>query len=395
MNRLEYEEVLKVAGIYNPVAKIIRRDILEESYTHEWNGFTISFNKCPLIEGRIPLTVAKAAHRKYCDSPLDSKGCTYRNFIDDAVDDIYLNDVKEIDEQRYDLSIGTYVHWLELAKHRMNNRRDDDKYLKEYGFQRKEAFLHFLLLLKDHILKKNGLPESELARFDELKKELYVNIAKRFNPSISPYLWMQQDNKNRKLYNDSNEQIMKFSQRTVLKGLIEEFDRAVNPFMNGEVDIESLNDIDNIYVAGNVEDDYDENDKKRKNCGHLTIEDKDGMQNHMQMSREAEGFQFLLNCTTPSGGNLYIKHYFGYRRDDIYTDGEMLILHYTGPYGEKICNYNVNLTRGIFLRDTGNNNHPVEIDYEPLIEYLKYGIRYANSFLYDKINGSPKVKQIL
>ena len=395
MKKIEFEEVLKSVGIEHPtyIAYLPKGP----TSVYRLKGLNIYHEDNVLVQGRVPFEVAKVVRQKYPEGCfVRINGIKVANFDpkNEAVDDLYLKDIKSIIRQKNYLSCAQFTKMLNLAKKRLDSRDDSNKYIKGYGFNKKEAFLYFLLQEKDFILRKNNLPESEVSKFEEIKKELYLNIIKKVDPTISPYNWMLQDNLNYNYYCQSNERIDNNNHLSIIKELLCEFDEAINPFMNNRIDPDEAMSIDDLYVAGDVGVDYIDSENKRDNCGFLTIyanRRNFGVSYH----REPDGYIMSLQYNITKGGRLYISHSFASNCADEDYNGEKVHIVSRDEYDYRDYEIDVNLTKGTFKYNDGSQVLVSTYECSKIVDFIKLGIRYANSMLYDKIIGCPKVKQIL
>ena len=184
MTKLEFEEVLKATDIYNPVATTEGRYNSEEDI-HCWNNMALYFSgsNYTIINGKIPLEVANMIYEKYPDNQFGitiDGGNIDCNPADFATDDKLEKELLDYEEQRFDyhiISDQEYEEKCEKAEKDFANRKGvDGKYLKSYQIDTKEGLLIFITEMKDYLLRKNGLSETEVEQFDDLIAKVNIRL---------------------------------------------------------------------------------------------------------------------------------------------------------------------------------------------------------------------------
>ncbi len=351
MNRLEFNEVMKAVGINNPLSTAEGRYGTREE-VHYWNNLAICFGGSyyTIVNGRIPLEVANIIYQKYPGNPYDIRvdgGCKDWNPIDWATDEKFEKDIQRYN-QRYiedDLDVDEYSSKYENAKRNFKRRKNiDDKYLKAYHIDSKEGLLIFLTEMKDYFLRKNNLPETEVKKYDELITKITSEIFKKVNPYISAYDWMQDDKENKSKYNSSIERDNKTKLGQTFRKTILDFDKAVNPFLNDDIELDEIsNYINNIEINANSYN--SEHGKYRQGCCSLEITDI-STGNKTTYCRNPDGFSFQLSYKLGEEKYLEILHYFSTSGNFESDKGEVIAIYYCGDNVENKIDIRLNITNG-------------------------------------------------
>lgn len=386
MHKVEYEEVLKSVDITSPSYK---RKIGPwcNVPVYVYNGFNIYFyHGNVFIDGRIPLNVVDLTKQKHNDICIYKDGVRTRYFIPDeeAVDDKYNKEIKEIcRKERYPL--------ISDATTRLKRRSSKNKYLKNLVISRKESFLYFLLQEKDFILRNNKLPETEVNRFNDLLKEVFVNILRRIDPTVSPHAWMIDRSTDSTIYNLCNSRVFDNEHLSIIKDLVNEFDMTINPFINNEIDIEDLLKFDDFYVVGDIGDSHIVNTFNKKDCCEYYIRFGDFHPTYINYKKGDDSFSISIEFYIDDH-KIYINHLFNSHLSDSYDNGETIFIV---ANGDDDYNAEFSLSYNRIRNRSGYNRDPREAttkDYNEIVSYLKLAISYAREKLYNKLYSNPGKK---
>ena len=260
MTRLEFEKVMQAVGM---------DEFLNSDGTY-FNGFKMDMSKLDnysaIIVGKIPLEVAQTIHDKYPNN--EYRIIVEGTFVETspkklAVDDEYVKKMKK-DPKKY-ISCLDLQEREEREKSRLEKRSDKNKYIRRYEIETKEGLIIFLTEMKDYLLRKNNLPETEVKRYDEILAKTTASIIEEINPTISIDEWKQRNKKDENINNKSNSNVIIDSLRNIIKEAASDFDKTANPFLNKDLIInDPATYIKDLYITGNTEE---------NNCGYLTILD--------------------------------------------------------------------------------------------------------------------------
>ena len=273
MNRLEFNEVMKIVGINNPLSTTMGRyDSIEK--VHQQNNIAIWFGGSyyTVVNGRIPLEVANIIYEKYPNNLYSIRvdgGCKGNKPIDWATDEMYEKEIEKYIDQG--LNSLEFIAKCRTAKRNFKRRKNlDDKYIKTYHIDSKEGLLIFLIEMKNYYLRKNKLPETEVKKYDELIAKVSFIVLEKINPAISAYDWMQGGVKNRNIYNAALERDKKSEIGKMFRNALLNFDKAVNSFLNDSIEFDDMeNYLNKLKITGDV---YDYSDGEyREGCCYLKI----------------------------------------------------------------------------------------------------------------------------
>lgn len=205
MNRLEFNEVLKAIGINNPIKNKTGRYGTTE-VVHFWNNIEMHFHGSyyAVVRGKVPLEVANIIYEKYPNNP-------YGIRIDGGCSD-YIP-IKHVKEEYYGA-----------------------KYIGLYHIDSKEGLVILLTELNDYYARKQGLPETDVKRYDEIISNISAEILKKVNPNITTYDWMRTDEQNSESFFNTidREKCTPFGR--AFREIVDQFDRTVNPYINEDID---------------------------------------------------------------------------------------------------------------------------------------------------------------
>ncbi len=347
MNRLEFKEVLNSLDIYNPLTTTEGRyNKLED--VHYWNDLAMHFDgrDCAIVKGRIPLEVAMIIYQKYPGNPygiIVDGGKKNNNPIDYAVDKKYEKEIRDYSDENNGMQI--FLKKCAQAERNLKRRKKiDDKYIKTYHIDSKEGLLIFLTEMKDYILRKNNLPETEVEKSNELLANVTSSLLKKVNPYISAYDWMQDDVENKDTYNLSNQRYNKTKLGQIFREAVLDFDKSVNPFLNNEVELDEIKNYLNGVRIDAYAYDYYKDGIQRKGCCSLKITDL-STDNNTIYERMPDGFSFELSYKL--GEDYYLEFRHSYLESHYDSNcGETVVINYHSNKPEEAINMVFNITQG-------------------------------------------------
>ncbi len=324
MNRLEFNKVLKVVGINNPLTTTEGRYGTRE-VVHYWNNLTICFGGSyySIVNGKMPLEVANIVDKKY---PWESYGINLTMVNGGCVE-----------------------------------------------IEKKEGLLAFLNEMKDYYLRENNMPETEVKKYDEQMAKVTFEVLKRVNPSISAYDWMQGDEKNRDIYNFSVGKSSSTKLGQIFRNAVLDFDNAVNPFISNDIELDEIeSSLKKIRINGCSFDFAD--GKYRKDGCDLIISDFN-TDSYTRYYRGPETFLFKLEYNLGNNQCLEVCHYFLPTDRNNFSRGEIISISCLGDNTENEVDIHLNLTTGEV--ETGTDKFPATSEqiafvYDTLIKAIGY-----------------------
>ena len=399
MTKLEFEEVLKATDIYNPVEATEEQHGSAEDI-HWWNNMAIFFSHSDytIVKGKIPLEVANTIYEKYPDNQFGittDGGNIDWDPADFATDDKLEKELLDYEEQCFDyhiISDQEYEEKCQKAEKDFANRKGvDGKYLKSYQIDTKEGLLIFITEMKDYLLRKNGLPETEVEQFDDLIAKVNIRLLRKINPTISAYDWMQGADRNKDRYNESLERNGKTEIGRLLRKVVSNFDKAVNPFIDNTLEFDDINNYSKRVRLYGDSYTYDSDDGYRKDCGFLKIENPENL-DYTLYRRDLDSFEFEVSYTI---GNYEWKcyslsHYYNSSSENELDNGEIIAIH--NELEDKEIYYN--LSNGT-IRYSYNDSTPATLEeqifiYEEILKATRYAEEIAKERM--KKRATTKVK---
>ncbi len=377
MNKLEFKEVLNAFGINNHLMDTNGRYGSKEEI-HFWNNIALYFGGSfyTVVMGKIPLEVANIIYEKYPDNQhnirVDGGESDYVP-NEHAVDSQYEQELQENAKQN--LAAEIFLKRCQRAQEQMQKRSDEGKYIKKYHIDSKEGLVIFLSELNDYYARKQGLPEINVQRYDEIIASVNAGILKKVNPCITTYDWMCADKQYGKefFYNVSR------SRQTPLgkdfRELIEQFDKTVNPYMDDSIELDSLDSyLQKINIEANA---YDEVDGMyRENCCNIVIRPKDS-DSEVEFRRKPNGFFSQLTYVFGPGDYMLVLHYCA-------NYDEYISINYFGANSQRKIKlkYNVHqINRGQFGELSKEESDQMSFVYEELAK----AVQLASTITIDKM----------
>lgn len=178
MTKEEFEEVLILTDISNPTSeKKTAYGTTEQMYTFE--NFTLYFNgkNRVIIEGKIPLEVAKIIDSNY---DMAYYGIYYEvnsysadNIEKHIVDDKFFERLSSYVKRHPDENMHSLIN-KSKDEQRSVLKRNTEKYIKNYYILTKEGLFIFINEMKKYFVKKNNGSIDDIKYFDNEIK-LYID----------------------------------------------------------------------------------------------------------------------------------------------------------------------------------------------------------------------------
>lgn len=329
MNRLEYNKVLETLGINNPIKNTIGKYGTTE-LVHFWNNVEIHFRDSyyTVISGKVPLEVANIIYEKYPDNP-------YGIRIDGGCSD--------------------YIP----IKHAKTERYGNEYYIKLYHIDSKEGLVILLTELSDYYARKQGLPETEVKRYDEIISTITAEILKEINPGVTTYDWMREDEQ----YGDNFFDTIDREKRTpfgrAFREVIDQFDRTVNPYINDDIELDYIwNYLKKVDISANTYNrpfcEY------RENSCVMIIEAKD-RKGKVTFFRHTNGFCYELEYVLGTKEHLIVLHYFSDEGSKETDKGECIYINYFGENSKQEIDLRYNITQGL-AGETYGDKIPITLE---------------------------------
>lgn len=329
VNRLEYNKVLKVAGINNPLLKVDGTYGTSEE-VHIWNNLAIWFSGSyyTVMHGKIPLEVINTINKKYPNVFYTEENGDYGKFLDYA----------------------------------------EAKNLKTYHIDTKEKLIFFLTEINNY-LRKNGKLDLEV-KYEDTLREVTTELLKDVNPSVSARDWMQNSEKHKIEYNLTLNKNYSTMLGYEIRNAIENFDNAVNPFISNVNLNEDDRYLKKVKVDASLYDLIESQDKKEY-C-HLNITDP-STGNETTYYRNPNGFSFKLTYRFGEEKYLSVSHFFSDENTES-KKGEFIAITTYGD-NENNIDKRLNVTSGS-VSTTYGKEYPASLDE---IMYIYELLRKATS----------------
>ena len=311
MNKLEFNEIVEEFGINDYLMKDVYCRIRRVYF---WNNIEMFFSDSyyTVVTGKIPLEVANIIYEKYPNNPYGIR----------------------IDGGCFD-----YIP----SKHAV-----DDQYIREYHIDSKEGFIIFLSELRDYYARKYGLPATEVQKYNEILSNVCSKILKKLNPYITTYEWMEgaeSDNSESFINAVIRDKATSFGY--VFRKALDQFDKTVNPYINEDIELDSIDSyLQRVNIGANTYD-YDEDEGKyRENCCVMQIKERTG-ENRTIYYRSPNGFSYQLKYILGPKEGLTVLHYFDNKGDKKSDKGEHLYISYYGENSKQKVDLRYNITQGL------------------------------------------------
>lgn len=373
MTCIEFNAIRKIFKINNSLSKTRSLFGGEDEDVYYWNNLAIYFDghDSVIINGIIPLEVASTIHEKYPNNPylinVDGKS-TYLDPSFFVVDEQY---EKELNELKWDLKMKK-INEKEFINGEIRSyigfkRRDsDNKYIKNYHIKTKEGLLVFLTEMQDYYLRQSNKKETEVENYNELLKKVNSEIIEIINPTITASDWMK---KHGEIDTPELQDENKRNQLQILKEALNDFDEAVNPFLNKNVD---LDDIKNGSIINASAQRKDNEYYYRLNITNPNIE------NYTSYIRSSDGFSF--NLFLPSSKDqtkiFGVHHYYSNNSYHDAGKGEIIQVQFYEGNNNHFMDIRLNITnQKIYLLHKEMRpitEEEIEFFYNKIVEATNY-----------------------
>ena len=400
MNRLEFNEVMKQVGINNPLISTTGR-YGESEQVHFWQNIAIYFGGSyyTVVRGKVPLEVANIIYQKYPNNPYKIRvdgGCNDYVPNEHAVDDQYKREIQEHIEKEH--TSDEYLENCKRSRKNLLRRKSDNKYIETYHIDSKEGLVILLTELKDYYARKQWLPQTEVQKCDDIMVSINTEILKKVNPNITTYDWMQGSKACSQLFNETLQKNETTSYGRALRKLIDKFDKTINPFINEEIELDSMdNYLQNVTIDSNTYD--SENGEYRKNCCYVSIKDKK-TNNEVKYYRSPNGFSYqLMYCFGPKQ-YATILHYFDEKdsigiNDTKEKSGEYIYIEYFGDNVKDKVDIRYNITHDI-AGETYETKKPITQEQKDYIyAQFEYAIELASTITIDNMKKKGYTKKLV
>lgn len=350
MTRLEFNEILKAININNHILNARGANGLEQE-VYFWNDLLIQFSGTDyaLIKGNIPLEFANILYNKYPKS-----------------------------------------HY----KMRINGGTDipnEDKHISMYYINAKEELIIFLTELNDYYARKKGLPETEVQRYDEIMATITGSILKKVNPCITATEWMAED----KEYGESYLSLIESEQKTllgrVLRKMLEQFDKTINPFINEEIELDfAENYLKKVNINASTFGEVKH--KKRDGCCKITISKKNS-ENEVAYFRNPNGFIYRLWYALGEGEYVIVSHYFRDDAEHELYNGEIINIEYFGNESNQMFNLIYNISKGLASSNSEPFTQVTAEQMSAVFDTLSKATRMASTITIDNMTKKTNIKK--
>lgn len=350
MTNLEFEEVMKTIIKQNPtLLKTVKTQGKKSVYY--LGSVAISCNKTVTktqyaeINGKIPLEVAKVMYEKYSNPLYGIKivQTTYPeklnpNPIDYAIDEVYEKEMRNYQMQGPEILSKN----KERALEKLHQRPDKNKYIKKYLIETKEGLIALLTELEEYISKekrKKGLATNKIISFTdifaensnenaevkeqkkkEILEEVTKNILEKIHPEQSTEDWLNRLQINQATASDIVEGYNPEFQK--LREALNDFDKAINPYMNEEIQLKERKDYLEDVV---IEADYDASNKKSIiKFSNPKEKDTQYYIRTVQTIKTPEGISYAIEYDHGDGSALQMKHEYNIYQGEILTINKFL-----------------------------------------------------------------------
>lgn len=395
MNRLEFNEVLKALHINNHVLDTSGRYGSSEA-VHSWKNVIMYFggSDYAIVAGKIPLEVADIIYEKYPNNPYGIRidgGCSDYIPNEYAVDEQFEEETFELIDQS--LETAEYEAKYKEASERLLERSKDNKYIKVYHIDSKEGFIILLTELKDYYARKKGLAETEVQKYDEILAMVTAGMLKKVKPDITTYDWMAGAGHCGERFLDDVEREKQTPFGKSCREIIEQFDRTVNPYINDDIELDSIDKyLQKVSIGASVHD--EEYGQHRKDCCRMTIKSKDG-NGEVGYYRSPRGFSYQLMYALGSEEYLSVVHYFSDSACFQEDRDEHIFIEYFGDNVKQKVDLRYNITQGL-AGETYGSKFPVTSEQIAFVyDELVKATEFASKVTIDNMRKNEHEKKLV
>ncbi|MDD2181208.1 MAG: hypothetical protein PHW32_02435 [Bacilli bacterium] len=390
MNRLEFKNVMDVLGIDNKVSNIKGRYGSTED-VHSWNDFKIYFygSYYSVVEGKIPLEVAKIIYDKYPNNPYSirvaggaddnkpsdwAKSEEYNKFVNAAFE-VFKEDCNYFNK---------YKAVINNKKQKILEKDPESLYIDMYHIDTKEGLLILITELQDYFIRKilnNPNIKGQVVMQSKLLAEVNRRLIKQSNPYLSTNQWIKEQDimileKTKNRQSDDE-------QENKIRCLLNKFDEIINPFTNDEIEMLDPNNYTDKITFNCYGDENEIN---------LTVIDK--KTKFWAEHKRSEKFM-TYGLYYGKKPRIHIHHYFDAKDENLRSPVEVICLsHSYDKFNDKReIDLRYDLTNGLTYKTYANEEEKQSITPEQktlIINELQKAIQTAELIT---INNMSKPKE--
>ena len=338
MNRSEFNDVMSKFGINNPLSTTNINGSIED--VHYWNDLAIWFggSNYTEIKGKIPLEVANKIYEKYPGNPYGIRVLGAKKNCNPIK---YAKDENAISEgiERY-LDIDDYI---EKCENPDDKEIIENKYfITSYQIDSVRGLLIFLTEIKDYYLRKNE--KNKLSMIGQMFRIAILN-----------------------------------------------FDNAVNPFLDNNINIDDINNYPGKTKINGVT--YNSQDGIYRNgCFHIEIANTD-TNNYTMHDRTLNGFSFKVIYKLDDKKFIKVEHKFLTSKEYECEKGEYLVINYYGDNIKKEIFLVFDIENGM-IGDYKNKIPATMEQISYVYDELLKATEYAKRITTEKLKGDNNQKNL-
>lgn len=325
MNRLEYNVLMNTIGLDNVVTRSVgARGQLED--VHLWPSYPLIIwyygTSYAIVKGTIPSELAEIIYEKY-------PGKKYGIGINGGRIDI--------------------------------NPKDES--VRYYHIDTKEGLLAFITEFEDYELRQKGLPETEVDNYDKLLGIINEKLLTIANPGVSPQDCVKGLIGDTKEYRIALENTKNSEIGLYLRKAINNFDKAVNPYLDNNIELDSVENYSKNVTLGV----YSNENTDKNNIVDCELRIKKGEDYEAEYTRYNYGFIYRFSYRNFEGQSVIISHSFFTRSPG--EVGEKIDIRYLGE-GNKSKHILLNISKGK-IEYSGMKKSTHKVSDSELIEVIR------------------------
>lgn len=385
MTRLDYIETLRILF---PDLDVGGNDLYVkiDNLGISFNGWTAKIN------GKVPYDLAMCLFEKYpCKSFQIKVGgigdfeCPCENFVDDVF-------IKESIRNLPSETIEERVQRLNKARYYLRNRKNENKYIDTYRIDSKEGLVIFLSEYIDYRARLKKMDSNKAGEITDIVARLNAKIISQINPVVSANVWMGQSMYNRE-YSEGWVRTNSSSALTEFRRALDEFDRAVNPFIESDMSIsEKVALLEKANISAYPLS-YDCNFVDDTTYFETVIEDS-STGHEVKFGLKPDGFKYLFCAELGEKDFLLVMHRFDGKVSYGEESGEKLYIEYFGDNSPCKKTLNLNLTSGTLVKDKTNCSRVDEVTLGVIYSELLKATRLAATVTIDNFARNKTIQLI-